>query len=429
MIRQVLAAVLLAFPTAAQDPAQSFDLSSGLHCLLVESHERPLIRMEMVTRWDPAELPAGKEGLGGFLALVMAAGGAGPYNRAGFNRALDGLGMGYAFEAETGTFRWTLTADSRSQETAMELLTDAVARPALDGPQAELQRQALIKQTNAASLRELTVARFLWTLGDPATMLPPAAAALERIEFQDLLDFQRRVVRPEHSTLALYGDLNLAQAKQLVLMHLGIWGPSAQAPVAGVVVKASARRAPEPRLTAALDPSPAAELWLGAPAPPQGSSPAAEALLPILLARAARTVFSDLEMTFTLVPGRTLLVKAKLPQADRDRLVASFTRGLDSLRRDGFSSGDLGFALIQWRAENTALPLHPGALLRRRIEGRLDPGLARAVAGLTVGQVAEALKAWLDPARTRFLLLGGDAPVLQAAEKAGLGPSAIAPGQ
>ena len=422
----ILVLAMAASPLAAQGPVQvqRFELPSGLHCLLLETHDLPLIRMDLVTRWEGSELPAGKEGLGGFLGLAMAAGGAGPYNRAAFNRALDGLGMTFTFKAEPGAFRWTATADSRSQESAMELLADAVVRPALDGPLVEGQRQLWIKQAGARTPRETAIDRFAWTLGDPGTPLPPVKGILDRLELQDLLDLRRRLIRPEVSTLTLYGDLNLAQAKQLVIMHLGIWGPGDQAALPRGDGRPAPGAGPASRLLAPLGTQPGAELWAGAPRPATGTGPGVEALLPILLSRTAGRFFGTCAMTFQLSRGgrSPLVLKARLPQGERDELVPSFTAGLAGLRRAGFGADDLASALIQWKAENAALPLHPQQLLRALLDGRLDPALARAVEAVTLSDLEAVLKAWLEPERLQFLMLGADVTLVQAAEKAGLGP-------
>jgi hypothetical protein len=156
-----------------------------------------------------------------------------------------------------------------------------------------------------------------------------------------------------------------------------------------------------------------------------------EALLPILLARAAPTFFGDMSTTFQLQAETRgpLVIKAKVPQAERDSLVAGFKGALEGLRASGFSSDDLACAFLQWKAENAARPLHPEALLRDLVGGRLDPELARAVDQVTLKQVNNALKAWLQPDRLRFLLLGADAPTLKAAEQAGLGPSLMLEGE
>jgi hypothetical protein len=424
MIRRFLPLLAAGALSAQVLAPQPFQAANGLSCLLVESHERPLIRMELICRWDRSELPAGKEGIAGFLARAMEAGGAGIYSRAAFNRAVDALGMRFSFTPRMGAFRWTVATDSRAQEAAMDLLADAVARPAFDVPLVEGERQAMLKRASAESQRDRAVSRFLWGLGDPAALLPPGAVGLDRIEYQDLQDFRRRVLRPEHAALVLYGDLNLTQARQLVLMHLGVWGPGAQPPVKGNPPRTGARTVPEPRLLAVLESSAGAELWAGAPAPAPGG-PAVAALLPILLDRSSRAVFGTLQMHFRIPAQGPLLIQAKAPQAGRDALVSGFTAGLERLRGTGFSPEDLARALVQWRAENLALGLHPEALLREDLDGQLDPALALAVDRLTLQDLNQALRAWLDPQRLRFLLLGADAPMVQAADKAGLKPSAI----
>ncbi len=422
----VMAAVLLlaAAPLPAQQP-QTFRLDTGLNVLLLESHERPLIRMELLCRWDRSELPPGKEGLGGFLAQVMAAGGAGANTRNQFLRALDAQGMSFAFQPRIGSYRWTLSTDSRAQEAAMEYLADAVVRPVFDGPLVEVERQAARKRAAAAPPRERAAARFLWNLQDPAVLVPPSPEPLEHLEYQDLLDFQRRVIRPENAVLAFYGDLNLAQARQLALMHLGIWGPAPQPPLMGIGPKAQEPAAAPSRMLAVLDQDPGTELWTGALRPEGATSPAVEALLPILLARASRAQFGARITSFQLGPGAPLVIKARASRAEREGLVQGVAAALEALRTKGFTADDLGCALIQWKAEKQALPLHPEALLRGQAGGRLDPDLARAVEQVTLREIDAALEAWLQPRNLRFLLLGADAPMVQAAEKAGLGPGAL----
>lgn len=409
-------------------PTQTFTLPTGLACVLVETHERPLIRMELLCPWDRSELPAGKEGIGGFLAEAMAASGAGPFARSTFLREVDSLGMTFRFEPVVGGYRWCMAADSRSQETAMELLADAVARPAFDGPLVELVRQTALKRITALPPRDRAAARFGWELEDPAVLAPSGPIPYQRIEFQDLLDFRRRVIRPERAVLALYGDLNLVQAKQLVLMHLGIWGPPAQPAVKGLEPRTDPVQPVQPRLRAVLDPGPGAELWVGAPQPPDTRNPAAEALLPVLLARATRGWFGEGGTRVQLAGDGTgpLVIRTRVPQGDRDRLVPEFTAALAALASRGFTSEDLARARVQWLAERAALPLHPEPMLRQLAGGRLDPALAGAVDRLEPGTVTDALKAWLDPARLRYLLLGADAGMVQAAEKAGLGPAVLA---
>ena len=147
-------------------------------------------------------------------------------------------------------------------------------------------------------------------------------------------------------------------------------------------------------------------------------------ITPVLLARAP---FGPWDPTFTLPAegGAPLLIQAKAPRAEQDGLVPGCLAAMDALRRNGFSQEDLACARVQWKATNGALGLHPATLLRDLGQGRMEPALAQAVDRATLAAVNQALRAWLEPERLRYLLLGADAPMLQAAEKAGLGPSAI----
>jgi hypothetical protein len=152
-----------------------------------------------------------------------------------------------------------------------------------------------------------------------------------------------------------------------------------------------------------------------------------EALLPILLVRASRTVLGAWITSYQMDPGPStpLVIKVRASRVGHEGLVQEFAAALETLRAQGFTANDLACALIQWKAENQALPLHPEALLRGQVRGRLDPDLAQAVERVTLREINETLKAWLQPGNLRFLLLGADAPMVQAAEKAGLGPVAI----
>jgi len=420
MIRPALLALAVLAPALAAPALQEFILPTGLKCILVENHDRPMVRVELVTRWSPDD-PAVKDRTAAFLTLLLDRAGAGSYSRAAFNRAVDDLGMDFAFQSRLESCQWSLVADSRSQEAAFALLADAVFRPAFDGPMVEAQRQALIKQAGVPALRERGMARFQWSVLHPQAQALPLRTALDRVEFAGLQTLHRRLVRPELSTLAIYGDLSLAQARELALLHLGVWGPSpVPAPVAAPEVAGA------DTTLAVLEARPRAELWAGAARPAKAGQAAAEELLAIMLARTGLAPSGKLELSATLTRGtRSILVlKAVAGETAREALVPGVLAILDAWRTRGFTAEDLGRARIQWQAELASLPLHPQALLNRTLQGALDPELSRAVAAVSLQEVNGLLATWLAPAKLRFLLLGGDAALVQAAEAAGLGPVA-----
>jgi predicted Zn-dependent peptidase len=407
------AAVLLLATAALQAQTQEFKLPSGLRCVLLEKHDQPLIRLELVTRWDPAEET--KEGRGGFLALMLGAGGAGPYTRPDFNRAVDDLGLACAFQSRRNAYRWTLAADSRSQEPALELLADAVFRPVFDGALVEAQRQALLRQAAGAPPRAAASAGFLWSLRDPDTDLPPTSDGLKTIALDDLQAFRRRVLRPEASTLVLYGDLSLAQAKELIFLHFGLWGPALQpaqapAPPGG----------PAPKLAVELDTAGDGELWAGR-GPFPGPAPVAE-LLGVLLDQTPPAAVPGVLVTCALGPGRPLLIKVKAGASSRRALVPALLDTLASLRARGFTQEEVDRARLSWKARMTALPLHPARLLQRLQDGLLDPAFQARMDELGPKELNAALASLLAPEALHYLLLGADDELVKAAEQAGLAP-------
>ncbi len=396
---------------AAAPGPQTFSLPSGLRCVLLENHDQPLIRAELATRWEREPRP----GTAGFLAQLLRAGGAGGYSRAEFNRALDDLGITFAFESRPNLYRWTLATDSRNQEPAMELLADAVFRPAFDPGTLAAQRLAAGRWLAAATAAERGRARFLWALGDPEVDLPPAEGAVDALDFAALQAFRRAAVRPERSCLVLHGDLSLTQAKELVFLHFGLWGP-ALAPAG----EAAPPAAPEPRLLEVLEGG-EAELWAGRPS--TSCDPAVLELLEDLLGQLPGVLAPGLARTCTVGPGRPLLVKVKAGAGGRAGLVAALLDTLDALRTRGFTDPDLERARARWRARLDALPLHPQDLVRREQEGVLDPAFRQRVEAVRLKDLNGALAALLAPGDLRFLLLGGDDALAQQAEKAGLGPA------
>jgi len=398
---------------------QTFKLPTGLTCILVENHERPLVRMELSVRVEPELAAQVRDGSLGLLARVLENAGAGPYSRAEYNRAADDLGLQLSFEGRRDAFRWGLLTDSRAQEAAMEFLANAVFRPVVDSPTVEGQRQVLIKKGMATPLREEAIARFLWAIQAPEAMLVPKGAGLDHLEFPEVLALYQALVRPEHAVLVLYGDLSLAQARELALLHLGVWGP---APAPAVTAGAPSVQA-APRFSALLDGGPVAELWAGAIRRGEGR-PEVEELLGMLLEGISLTPFDGLDLKVTLQPSGPMLLKATGRDATRDTLAVGLVVALNLLRTHGFSDGDLARAKVRWRARKATRTLHPQALVRRLLRDAANVPDS-AVEALTAKDINAALADWLEPEGLRFLLLGGDGGLLQAGEKAGLGKAVL----
>jgi hypothetical protein len=408
------ALLALALTAPLHGDVQTFRMPSGMRCLLVEKHDQPLLRCELTVSWDASEEPSGQEGLADFLASTMRAGGAGPLSRSEFSRSLDDLGAAFDFGNLRHAFRWTLVTDSRSQEPALELLAHAVFRPVFDVALVDAQRNAYLGAGPAASSWGWMEARFLWSLGDCATVRPPAPEWVRSVTWEELQAFRRRVLRPEGATLVLHGDLSLAQARELVFLHFGLWASQAQAPLAG----AGPGSPLEPGLDIALEGTADAEFWAGRDA--SKAAPPVRELLGILLEQGDIVSSPGVLVTTSLEPGQPLLVKARADSLGRDGLVKALAATLDRLRSRGFTESDLDRARLRWNARCNALPLHPQDLVERLKDGTLTPEFKRQVEAVRVADLNKALGELLDPAFLRYLLLGADDRLVEQAKRANL---------
>jgi predicted Zn-dependent peptidase len=399
----------------SQIPIQTFTLPSGLTCKFIENHEKPLVRIELVNKWGTDGSTLGKNGLGGLLATVIDTINS---NKDNNNKSAISC-IDLSFRANMGSYHWNLTTDSSYQELAIKLLADTVIHPDLNPIIVEECRQNLFKQNTLISARYLALNKFLYSIEDPTVLLPIELKKTNTFNYQNLIAFKQLAIRPENSVIAIYGDLNLAQAKQLVMLHWGTWSlPKISTPPKFFFNNDCVSNL---KITTIKEIDSNIELLAGAPRPNCDVSQAVSILLPIVLDRTAKTLQSKLQLFFCLSDNlQSLLIKTQTPKIDQNQCVIEFISLLDQIQKCKISPEELRRALIHWRAENAALSLHPSDLTHQLVNNRLDPELLKAIELITVEDLNQAIKLWLKPERVNILLLGAETPKEQDIKKAGL---------
>ncbi|MBS1767721.1 MAG: insulinase family protein [Acidobacteria bacterium] len=213
---------LLAAPLTAQ---QAFTLPNGMQVRLFEDHSLPLVQGELRLALPPAR-EDGEAWLRPFGFRLLAEGGSGSRTAAAFAQAADALGLDLRLARGPLQATWTFAARSQDQEAALGLLADRVTRPVFDPLALEPARlQAWSDLTNADALARARL-RFARSL----EALPlPAERDLASVDPARLAAWHRRLFRPDRATLVLWGDLDLAQARQLAVLSFGAW-PAATSP-------------------------------------------------------------------------------------------------------------------------------------------------------------------------------------------------------
>ncbi|GLH65813.1 M16 family metallopeptidase [Geothrix edaphica] len=401
--RAALVAFLLAVQGLAQAPVrtQTFSLPNGLRVILLEDHERPLVRARLHVPLERET--AAHPGLAPLALRVLGHSDAGAFRIGDFEQLLAGAGIELTPALRSDGLSWSLLARSRDQDLALGLLADRAFRSILDPTTLEAERLACWRETERL---EATPGAKLRLLLEPDwTLQAPTLDSLTAVTYEDLLTFFARMMRPDRAVLVLQGDLGQEQAKRLVLLSFGTWTvrphPTVPTP-------------PSPPASPAAPPVRRVEL----PAPglppramavavePEDLEPEVEALLALLLPGdpvlfPAQLRLEGLDLVATLEAEA---------QGSAPAIEASLLERLQALRQRGFTEADLRRARTAWSAGRTLSGLHPGALVDEALaETRGRAVVPARMAALTVETLNAGLRRWLDPARLRTGVLGGSA--------------------
>jgi len=368
--------------------SQEFRTPNGLRVVLDEHHERPLLRLELRVGWDDHELPGGGECASDLMCAVLGRCGAGGFGRMALERTLADRGLKLGLEAGRHSLAWSMLADSQDQEGAFAFLAHAVFRPLLSEGVASVQQEA--KRT--VGLEDAFKAALGFSIEGVTTC---------SLDLPGFLALHRRLVRPEHAVLIVQGDLSLLQTRQLVQLHLGTWAPAPEPSAVG-------QMAPQPLSARQVLPGGEKAAWAGSLAPEgEARSRAPQVLLAFLLEHAFQETTED-----------AFAVEAPRPEGDAGPILfrtrgfipgdpeALLRKRLAHLESQGFSASDLERAKRQWRAERTALALHPeeqlSAWAYRLLFG--DPGAF--LEEVRLEDVNAVLRARISPQALHWLVKG-----------------------
>lgn len=371
----LLPCVLAAAPAEA---LKEFRTPSGLRVVLEPRHERPLVRMELRVAWP--EAPSSAEGCASeLLCAVLGRCGAGGVNRLVLERTLADRGLKLDLAGGPHGLAWSMLADSQDQEDAFAFLAHAVFRPSLSEG-----ILATLRDSKPSVTAEDAFRAALGFPRDGITMCDLDASALYTLH--------RRLVRPEHAILLIQGDLSLAQARQLVLLHFGTWAPAPE-PLP------EAKPGPQgARIQRQTVPGSQRTAWAGSAAPGGDAR-----------TRAAHVLFSFLlEDDFRQAAWSGFHLEAPRPEGDAGPLLFSTSPGLSGIPENllaerlkhlasrGFSPSELELARGRWRAERIALALHPEEQLAARAHGLLSGDAGAHLEDVSLEEVHAALRARLS---------------------------------
>lgn len=413
------AALFLTVQAQAQIRPQAFGLPNGLRVVLLEDHERPLVRACLHLPLDP-ETNA-RPGLAALALRVLGQSDAAAVRIGDFEQLLAGAGIELTPALRADGLSWSLLTRSRDQDLALGLLADRAFRSVLDTATLETERLAYWRETER--LEASPRAKLRAVLEPDQTLQAPSLESLTTLSFEELLAFDARVLRPDRAVLVLHGDLGLEQAKRLVYLSFGTWTVSSapQAPPPAPTAPSAAPSTLPKAAPAAPPPATPSVAPVASPQPVRINAPGA---LPRALAVALEPEDLDREaraLLALLLPGDPALFPARIriegldlvaaldgeAQASPAATEALLLERLQALRQRGFTEADLRQAKASWSAGRALAGLHPEALVGEALDEARGRGTSPArMQALTVEGLNGALRRWLDPARLKAGALG-----------------------
>ncbi|MBI5837695.1 MAG: insulinase family protein [Candidatus Eisenbacteria bacterium] len=215
-------------------------LPNGLVLLVMPDHRLPLVQLHLVVKSGSTADPSGKEGLADLTATLLKRGTA-TRTAAQVAGDVDFLGA----RLETGADRDQSTVDmevlKRNLDQGLALFGEVVTRPAFAPPEFDRARSEVVGRLaqlkdQPGEMADRLFFAELFGSHPYAHPLEGTEASVKGLTADDVRLFHRRHYLPNNAILAVVGDIEAAQAEQLVTRALAGWERGeAAAPVAGAV--------------------------------------------------------------------------------------------------------------------------------------------------------------------------------------------------
>jgi predicted Zn-dependent peptidase len=234
-----------AAPSVNLPQIQKRALSNGLPVWVVESHEVPLVQVNLLVMAGSGDDPAGKYGVANLTAAMLDEG-AGNRSALEIADAVDFLGADLETTSSSDASAVRLNVPVARLKDALPIMADVALRPTF--PDADLDRlrqqrlTALLQaRSDAAALAPLAFARALYgSMHRYGTAQAGTEATLKAFTAADLRTFHTAMYQPANATLIVAGDITADAVLPQLEQHFGGWKGT------GAVRRTPVARAPQP---------------------------------------------------------------------------------------------------------------------------------------------------------------------------------------
>lgn len=213
------------FGVSAQTNIQEVKTPGGITAWLVESHNLPMVSVEINFRAGSVFEPKGKEGLAYFTASLIDEG-AGSYDAEAFKQQLEAIGARFGGGADAQDISINLHTLSEHREKAFGLLALAIRQPRFDAEAVKRMKDGMTASVHKGDEDPSTVA---WRLFRPAVYgKHPYAndgegtlASIKGLKAEDAKNWREKNFTKANMVVAVVGDITPAQLAPLLDEALG----------------------------------------------------------------------------------------------------------------------------------------------------------------------------------------------------------------
>jgi zinc protease len=223
------------FPTEAPAPlparnfqlpaTQRASLSNGLHLVVVENHEIPMVWVNLVFRSGSWSDPRGQEGLAS-VTLDLLNEGAGDLDALELSAALQRMGSTLGTGAGLDQASISASCLRRNLEPTLDLWATVLTDPTMSQDEWALLRDRRVVQIEEQWDRPSSLAFYLLDrllYGDSYDGRMTTPASLEGITTENMLAWRERHLRPANALLLVAGDVTLEEIQPMLEARIAGW--------------------------------------------------------------------------------------------------------------------------------------------------------------------------------------------------------------
>jgi zinc protease len=203
-------------------------LPDGLTLLVAEKHNLPLVRVNVCVQAGTIVEPPEKAGLANLTASLLPEG-TKSRTSVQISEAIDFMGASLASSGDNDFVTVTLSLLKKDIDQGFEILSDVLQNPAFIDEEVQKHKKRIVgmiqmSQEDPGYVADRAFEKALFGEAHPyGRPVIGTAESIQTLNRQDIADFYQRHYKPNHTIMAVVGDITMEEAKGLMNKYFSNW--------------------------------------------------------------------------------------------------------------------------------------------------------------------------------------------------------------